>query len=60
MYLAHDINVEDLVTVKVVRYKSFGGTEIPVIYYLPHQASKRTKVPAMVWGNDGPGGYSKK
>jgi len=54
-----DIDVEDLVTAKVIRFKSFDGTEIPAIYYLPHQASKDFKVPAMVWVHGGPGGQTR-
>lgn len=54
-----DIDVEDLVTAKVIRFKSFDGTEIPAIYYLPHQASKELKVPAMVWVHGGPGGQTR-
>ncbi|MGC1473891.1 MAG: S9 family peptidase [Psychroserpens sp.] len=57
--LNEDINVEDLVTAKVVRFKSFDGTEIPAIYYLPHQASADNKVPAMVWVHGGPGGQTR-
>lgn len=53
------IHPEDLVNAKVVRYKSFDGTEIPAIYYLPHQASKENKVPAMVWVHGGPGGQTR-
>jgi dipeptidyl aminopeptidase/acylaminoacyl peptidase len=53
------IDVEDLVTAKVIRFKSFDGVEIPAIYYLPHQASSENKVPAMVWVHGGPGGQSR-
>ncbi|MDN3493712.1 S9 family peptidase [Winogradskyella bathintestinalis] len=53
------IDVEDLVTAKVIRYKSFDGVEIPAIYYLPHQASADSKVPAMVWVHGGPGGQTR-
>jgi dipeptidyl aminopeptidase/acylaminoacyl peptidase len=56
--LNDEIDVEDLVTAKVIRFKSFDGTEIPAIYYLPHQASINNKVPAMVWVHGGPGGQS--
>lgn len=52
------IHPEDLVTAKVIRFKSFDGTDIPAIYYLPHQANKDHKVPAMVWVHGGPGGQS--
>lgn len=53
------IDVEDLVTAKVIRFKSFDGVEIPAIYYLPHQASEENKVPAMVWVHGGPGGQTR-
>jgi len=53
------VNIDDLVTAKVIRYKSFDGTEIPAIYYVPKQASADAKVPAMVWVHGGPGGQSR-
>lgn len=57
--LNDEIHAEDLVTAKVIRYKSFDGLEIPAIYYLPHQSSEDSKVPAMVWVHGGPGGQSR-
>ena len=57
--LNEEIDPMDLVTAKVVRYKSFDGVEIPAIYYLPHQASAENKVPAMVWVHGGPGGQTR-
>jgi len=57
--LNKDINPVDMVTAKVVRYKSFDGLEIPAIYYTPHQASTENKVPALVWVHGGPGGQSR-
>jgi dipeptidyl aminopeptidase/acylaminoacyl peptidase len=57
--LNDEINAEDLVTAKVVRYTSFDGTVIPAIYYLPKQASTENKVPAMVWVHGGPGGQTR-
>ena len=57
--LNNDIDVEDLVTAKVIRFKSFDGTEIPAIYYLPHQASTDNKVPALVLVHGGPGGQTR-
>jgi len=54
-----EINVDDLVSGKVVRYKSFDGIEIPAIYYQPHSASPGQKVPALVWVHGGPGGQSR-
>lgn len=57
--LNEEINEEDLVQGKVVRYKSFDGTIIPAIYYQPHIASADQKVPALVWVHGGPGGQSR-
>ena len=57
--LNKDVKLEDMVTATVIRYKSFDGTEIPAIYYLPKQASAENKVPAMVWVHGGPGGQSR-
>ena len=57
--LNKDINPDDLVSAKVVRFKSFDGLEIPAIYYLPHQASVENPVPALVWVHGGPGGQSR-
>ena len=57
--LNDEINADDLVSAKVVRYKSFDGVEIPAIYYLPKQASENNKVPAMVWVHGGPGGQTR-
>lgn len=54
-----EINPADLVSAEVVRYPSFDGLEIPAIYYKPLSASKRKKVPALVWVHGGPGGQSR-
>jgi len=54
--LNKDINPVDMVTAKVVRFKSFDGIEIPAIYYTPHRANIDNKVPALVWVHGGPGG----
>lgn len=54
-----DINGNDLVEGKVVRYKSFDGLEIPAIYYQPKEASANNKVPGLVWVHGGPGGQSR-
>lgn len=57
--LNSEINPDDLVSAEVVRYQSFDGLEIPAIYYKPLEASKRNKVPALVWVHGGPGGQSR-
>lgn len=54
-----EIQAQDLVHAKVVRYPSFDGVEIPAIYYQPHQASSENPVPALVWVHGGPGGQSR-
>ena len=54
-----EINIDHLVSAEVVRFESFDGLEIPAIYYKPLTASKKTKVPALVWVHGGPGGQSR-
>ncbi len=54
-----EINPEDLVLAEVVRFKSFDSLDIPAIYYKPLTATKRHKVPALVWVHGGPGGQSR-
>jgi len=54
-----EINPDDLVTAEVVRFKSFDDLEIPAIYYKPLVASKKNKVPALIWVHGGPGGQSR-
>lgn len=54
-----EINPDHLVDGKVVRYKSFDGLEIPAVLYMPHTASKKNKVPAMVHVHGGPGGQAR-
>ena len=54
-----EINANDMVAAVVVRYPSFDGLEIPAIYYKPLNATKRNKVPALVWVHGGPGGQSR-
>ncbi|MDG2108583.1 MAG: S9 family peptidase, partial [Flavobacteriaceae bacterium] len=53
------IDSKSLVSAEVIRYKSFDGLEIPAIYYKPLSASKKNKVPALVWIHGGPGGQSR-
>ena len=53
-----EINPDDLVEARRVRFKSFDGLEIPALLYKPHQAQASSKVPAMVWVHGGPGGQS--
>lgn len=57
--LNKEVNVNDLASAEVVRFKSFDGKEIPAIYYKPLNASKDNKVPALLWIHGGPGGQSR-
>ena len=54
-----EIDQNDLVEAKVVRYKSFDGVEIPSIYYKPHQIKPGEKAPSLIWVHGGPGGQSR-
>ena len=57
--LNSNVNPKDLVNAEVIRYESFDELEIPAILYKPHSASKKNKVPALVWVHGGPGGQSR-
>lgn len=57
--LNREVDASDLAKAQVVRYPSFDGVEIPAIYYKPLQASKKNKVPALVFVHGGPGGQSR-
>ncbi|MFZ1218968.1 MAG: S9 family peptidase [Chthoniobacterales bacterium] len=54
-----EINAADLVDSRVVRYKSFDGTEIPAILYQPHGATAEAKAAAIVRVHGGPGGQAR-
>ena len=57
--LNKEVNVNDMVSAEVIRFKSFDGKEIPAIYYKPLTASTNNKVPALLWIHGGPGGQSR-
>jgi dipeptidyl aminopeptidase/acylaminoacyl peptidase len=44
---------------EVIRYPSFDSLEIPAILYKPIGASRKNKVPALLWIHGGPGGQSR-
>lgn len=48
----------DLVMPAIRRFPSYDGMEIPGILYMPYEASKDNKVPALIWVHGGPGGQS--
>ncbi len=58
--LSKKIDPRDLVDSEVVRFKSFDGLAIPNILYKPHQATPRSKAPALVNVHGGPGGQTRK
>lgn len=57
--LTPEINPDDLVEGKVVRFKSFDGMEIPALLYKPKGLKKGEKVPALVQVHGGPGGQTR-
>ncbi|WP_431050894.1 prolyl oligopeptidase family serine peptidase [Roseateles sp. L2-2] len=56
--LSKDIDPEELVEARIVRFRSFDGMVIPSVYYLPKEASPTHKVPAVVMVHGGPGGQT--
>ena len=57
--LPAEIDPQDLVVGKVVRFRSFDGMVIPSIYYQPHGAAAGDALPAMVYVHGGPGGQTR-
>ena len=57
--LSREIDPQDLVDARVIRYKSFDGLDIPAILYKPQQIKPGEKAPALVWVHGGPGGQSR-
>lgn len=57
--LNKEVDVNDMISAEVVRFKSFDGKEIPAIYYKPLSATSDNKVPAILWIHGGPGGQSR-
>lgn len=57
--LNKEVDVNDMVSGEVIRFKSFDGKEIPAIYYKPLGATKDNKVPAILTIHGGPGGQSR-
>jgi len=54
-----EINQDDLVDGKVIRFKSFDGMEIPAILYTPKGLTEGEKVPALLQIHGGPGGQTR-
>ncbi len=57
--LNSQIDPDDLVEPKVVRFKSFDGLEIPAILYQPLVTSEGGSVPALIHVHGGPGGQDR-
>ncbi|MDH0864540.1 S9 family peptidase [Mitsuaria sp. GD03876] len=56
--LSPEIDPEELVEARIVRFRSFDGMVIPSVYYEPKEASPTNKVPAVVLVHGGPGGQT--
>jgi len=56
--LNKEVNPKDLVSSRVVRFKSFDGMEIPNLLYQPHQATPEHPAPAVLLVHGGPGGQT--
>lgn len=56
--LSPEIDPEELVEARIVRFRSFDGMVIPSVYYQPKEASTTNKVPAVVLVHGGPGGQT--
>lgn len=54
-----EINPDDLITAEIIRFKSFDGLDIPAVFYKPLSASRKNRVPALIFVHGGPGGQSK-
>lgn len=54
-----NIDADNLVDARVVRFDSYDGLEVPGVLYKPHQAAASTPAPALVWVHGGPGGQSR-
>lgn len=57
--MSKEINAEDLVEGKVIRYKSYDGLDIPSLLYTPKGLSDGEKVPALLLIHGGPGGQTR-
>lgn len=57
--LSKEINADDLVEGKVIRFKSYDGLSIPCLYYKPKGLAQGEKVPALLWIHGGPGGQTR-
>lgn len=55
-----EIDAEDLVESKIVRFKASDGLLIPGPLWVPHTASSSSKAPALVWVHGGPGGQTRR
>lgn len=55
----HEIDPDDLVEARIIRYESFDGEEIPSIFYRPKGIKRGDRIPALVYVHGGPGGQSR-
>jgi dipeptidyl aminopeptidase/acylaminoacyl peptidase len=57
--LDDSMNREDLVAPRHVRFASYDGVEVPGVLYVPHAATPRSRLPAVVLVHGGPGGQAR-
>jgi len=57
--LQPEIDAEDLVDAKLVRFSSFDGLRIPALLYKPHRIEPGENAPAVVVVHGGPGTQSR-
>ncbi|OWQ93937.1 S9 family peptidase [Roseateles aquatilis] len=56
--MSKEIDPNELVEGRIVRFRSFDGMVIPSVYYEPKDASPTNKVPAVLLVHGGPGGQT--
>lgn len=54
-----EIDTEDLVDAKIIRYRSFDGEIIPSVYYEPKGVRPGDNIPAIIFVHGGPGGQAR-
>jgi dipeptidyl aminopeptidase/acylaminoacyl peptidase len=58
--LSPDIDPDDLVTSRIISYRSFDKLRIPALLWRPHGLSEVNKAPAILWMHGGPGSQTRK
>lgn len=53
-----EIDPDNLIEAQVIRFRSFDSLEIPAIFHKPLTATRKNKVPGLIFVHGGPGGQS--